>query len=107
MALKHETNRGLVKAIILIVIALLIISYFGINLRSLAGAPTTQSNFGYAKEVVLNVWNSFLKRPVLLAWNIFATYIWNPAINNLQHPQYTNNVAGSTTPMLPLSSPTP
>jgi hypothetical protein len=97
---KLPTNRGLVKAIILIVIALLIISYFGFNLRSLASAPTTQSNFGYVKEVLVNVWDSFLKRPVLIVWNIFITYIWNPAINNLQHPQAisTNTAASSTQP---------
>ncbi len=81
---KIPTNRGLIRTIILIVIALLILSYFGLNLRSIANSETGQDNFGYVKEVILNVWNKYLKRPAQYLWyDIFLKLIWNPAIDNL------------------------
>ncbi len=86
MKLRTPTNRGLVKMIIVIVIALLILSYFGFNLRNIANSPTTQDNFSYVWGLIVHVWNDYLKTPAVFIWNIFINYIWNPAINNLQHP---------------------
>ena len=79
-------NTGLIRTIILVVIALLILSYFGFNLRELADSDATQDNFGYVKTFVLNVWNNYLKRPALYLWNdIFLDLIWEPAIENLRN----------------------
>jgi len=79
------TNRGLVKIIILIVIALLILSYFGFNLRTLISSPTTQDNFGYVASSTTTVWDKYLKKPASYVWNdIFIDLIWEPAIDNLK-----------------------
>lgn len=79
------TNSGLVRTVIVIVIALLVLSYYGFNLRNLAESPTTQDNFGYVTTFVLHVWNDYLKRPATYLWNdVFLDLIWNPAIENLQ-----------------------
>ncbi|MDB5259240.1 MAG: hypothetical protein JWO73_448, partial [Candidatus Taylorbacteria bacterium] len=45
----------------------------------------TQSNFSYVKGFVLNVWHAYLEKPVMKVWSFFLTYIWGPAIGNLQH----------------------
>lgn len=71
--------------IILIVIALLILGYFGINLRSVVNSPTTQDNFSYVWNNVVDVWNNYLKVPATYLWGIFVNLIWSPAINNIQH----------------------
>jgi len=80
------TNKGLIKMIIVIVVALLILSYFGFNLRSLADSPTTQENFHYAINFIVDIWNNYLKTPVMYLWNdIFIKLIWTPALNVLQN----------------------
>ncbi len=86
MIKKIQSSRGIIRTIILVVIALLILSYFGFNLRSIANSDTSKSNFGYVKEVVLNIWNKYLKRPIQYLWyDIFLDLIWEPAIRSLNN----------------------
>ncbi len=100
---KIQTNRGLVRTIILIVIALLILSYFGFNIRAIVNSPVGQENFSYAQELMLKVWNGFLKTPVTYLWkNIFLDLIWNPAFENLTKIKDGQMLsAGTSTPSIP------
>lgn len=80
----QNQNRGFVKLIIMIVIALLVLSYFGLNLRNIVNSPTGQDNFGYVKTLTVNVWNNYLKKPANYLWNdIWIPLIWRPAVDNL------------------------
>ncbi len=82
---------GFIKIIVIIVVALLVLSYFGFNLRSLADSPTTQDNFSYAASTTVNVWSKYLAKPATYVWNeIFLNLIWNPALEQLKH---SNTVA--------------
>jgi hypothetical protein len=56
MQYRKQTNKGLVKTVIVIVIALLVISYYGLNLREIVNKPTTQDNFSYIKEQAIHSW---------------------------------------------------
>lgn len=47
----------MLKLIILIVIAILVLSFFGISLHSLITAPATQANFAYLWHLVLSGFN--------------------------------------------------
>ena len=79
-------NRGIVKLIILIVVALLVLSYFGISLRALVNNPVTQDNISYTASTTVTVWDAYLKKPATYLWNeIFLALIWGPAINNLKN----------------------
>jgi cell division protein FtsB len=79
-------NKGLIRTIVLVVIALLILSYFGFNLRNLVDSPNTQDNFNVAISFVIDVWNDYLKTPAMYLWNdIFLKLIWKPAIEILQN----------------------
>ncbi|MDE2038072.1 MAG: hypothetical protein KGI69_02505 [Patescibacteria group bacterium] len=96
-------ERGLVKLVVMIVIALLVLSYFGINLRRLVDSPTNQDNVAYIASSTAGVWNGYLKQPATFAWGIFVSYIWDPALqglidlkNHKQTPDF-----GSSTPALP------
>ncbi len=92
MLKKIPANKGLIKMILVIVIALLILSYFGFNLRELIDSPTTQENFHTAANFAIDIWNNYLKKPVMYVWNeIFRTLIWNPAIEALR-----GNMTGAT-----------
>lgn len=76
-------NQGFIRTVILIVIALLILSYFGFSIRDIVNSPAGRDNFSYAQEVMIKVWNGYLKKPVMYLWNVFVEYIWEPAIENL------------------------
>lgn len=58
----------MIRIIVYTVIALLVLSFFGISLQGIIEQPTTQANFQY-------VWNSIV---------FAATYLWNliqPLVN--------------------------
>ena len=78
-------NGGLIKMIIILVIALLILSYFGFNLQNIVNSPTTQSNFSYVWNQLVSLWDNYLQVPATYLWDLFVQYVWNPAINNLAH----------------------
>ena len=72
MIKSNTHNRGLVKMVILIVVALLVISYFGLNLRNIVNSPTFQDNWSYLKGIIIFVWNNYLSG--------IASFIWNSII---------------------------
>ncbi len=69
---KSAGNRGLIKTILVIVVALIVLGYFGFNLRDTMSSPTVQDNLSYAGQVATNLWNNYLKS--------IAEYIWNNVI---------------------------
>lgn len=71
--------------VIVIVIALIVLGYFGFDIRKAIEAPATQDNFNYVQRVVSNVWHGYLEKPSKYLWNdIFIKLIWDPAIENLK-----------------------
>ena len=66
---QRKGNRGLIQAVVVIVVALLILSYFGINLRNVADSPTTQENFSFVWNKAVHIWESYLKKPAIWIWN--------------------------------------
>ncbi len=81
---RNASRGGLLRTVIFIIIVLLILSYFGLNVRAIVNSPAGQENFTYVQEVMINLWDGYLKKPVLYLWNdIFLKLIWNPAIENL------------------------
>lgn len=94
-------DRGLIKIILIIIVALLVLSYFGINLRQLVNAPTTQDNVSYVASTTVTVWDSYLKVPATYLWGVFIDLIWTPAIDNLEamkngQPTNINDISSST-----------
>ena len=107
---KRNDNRGgLVRLVIYIVIVLLIISYFGLNIRAIVNSPAGQENFTYVQELMINVWNGYLKKPVLYLWNdIFLKLIWEPAIENLTKIKNGEpDTIRTNAPTIPQSAPIP
>ncbi len=84
MKFKND-NRGLIKWIILIVIAVIVLSYFGFDLRAIIESDRTQNNLGYLWGLGVTVWNEYLSRPVLYFWNnIFIDLLWNSFVENME-----------------------
>jgi len=82
-----NTNKqgGFIKTILLIIIFLAILSYFGFNLREFIDRPIVKENFGLVWNIIANLWNTYLAGPVNYLWNnIFINLIWEPFVNALQ-----------------------
>jgi len=78
-------DRGLIKMLILILIALIVLGYYGVSVRQAVQNPTTQDNISYIWNGMVTIWNNYLSAPATYLWNIFFNYIWTPAINNLEN----------------------
>ena len=82
---KINKERGFVHTVLILIIALLILSYYGFDLKKTVEAPTTQSNFGYVIGIVKDTWHSYLAEPANYLWNdIFLKLIWRPSIRDLE-----------------------
>ncbi len=100
--LQGNIQGGFIKTIIIIVIALLILSYFGFDLEKTVKDPATQKNFNYVQRVVLGIWQNVLKKPVMYVWNIFVNLIWNTTVDNLKKIKNGGNASfGVPNPQLP------
>ncbi len=78
---KKSQDRGFLKMIILVVIAILILSYFGFNIKDIAESETSKSNFSYVWGFLSYVWNTFLVTPASFVWNVIVVGIfWNKLV---------------------------
>ena len=77
-------NSGFIKIILIILIGILILSYFKIDLRSVAESPESQSNFSYVKGIVVTVWTNYLAKPASYLWNyVFIELLWKTFVSNM------------------------
>ncbi len=63
-------KRGFIKTIILIVIALLILGYFGYHIEDMIKNPAVQKNLHAFLNFILYLWNTFLIGPLTFIWGI-------------------------------------
>lgn len=77
-------QRGLIRTIVVVIIAILIVGYFGIDLKKVIESEQNKENFSYIRTVTTHVWNKYLAGPADYLWNdIFIDLIWESAIDNL------------------------
>lgn len=83
---KNTNNRGgLLRTVIIVVTVLIVLGYFGFNLRNIIASPTVRDNLVYAKELTVTGWNNYLKGPATYLWNqFFYPYIWTPFFETLE-----------------------
>jgi len=78
-------QSGFIKLILMIIIAIIILSYFGFNLRGIVESPETQGNLGYVWGLTVGVWDNYIGGPITYLWNdIFIDLMWNPFVDNLE-----------------------
>lgn len=74
----------MIKYIIIALILIIVLSFFGYDLQAIIESPMAQKNLMYAKDGVVYVWDNYLSRPVSYFWNnIFIGLLWNSFLNNL------------------------
>lgn len=79
-------NRGLVRTVLIVLVAILVLSYFGFDIRGIVESPLAQNNIGYVWGFVVNIWNNYLSQPVTYFWNnIFIGILWESFTGALSH----------------------
>ena len=84
-------NTGFIKLILLVIIVILVLSYFGINLKKVAQSDTGKENFSFVWEMaqkgwafILDVWNKYLATSANWLWHeVILKYIWSPLSQQL------------------------
>jgi hypothetical protein len=81
---KYKNKQGgLVKLIILVIIAIAILSYYGVDIKEFVNSPQVQKNFGYVWNFVKGVWADYLAEPASKVWSLWLGYVWEPLMNIL------------------------
>jgi hypothetical protein len=95
MILRIKTNRGgIIRSLIIFALVLVLLAYFGFNLRGIVASQTFQDNWSFIKEISINIWANYL--------SIAFHFIWD----NLLMPIFNKfNTAGGYT--LPYVTPIP
>ncbi len=76
-------ESGFIKMIILIIIAIAILSYYGVDIKDFFTSPQFQKNFGYVTEFIKDTWSNYLAKPTAKIWEIWINYVWTPFLNIL------------------------
>ena len=70
-------NRGIIKMVLVIVLALVVLGFFGYNLKDIVNSPDVKGNFSYVWELLAKLWNWILT-PLSWVWdNIAIKLVWN------------------------------
>jgi hypothetical protein len=70
-----QQNKGFVKLVILILVGILILSYFGIDLRGLVNSDATRENVSYVWSFIQGLWYDYVKTPVIFILNWILAFI--------------------------------
>ncbi|MEI6479898.1 MAG: hypothetical protein WCO12_00025 [bacterium] len=69
MTYKNKNNQGFIGIIVLIVVAIVILSYLGFDLRKIFTSDMVQKNFSYVFGFIKNIWSNYLSVPFTFIWN--------------------------------------
>lgn len=62
-------GKAFVGIIVLIVIAILLLSYLGFDIKKIFTAPAVKSNFAYVWGIIKTIWNDYLSVPFEFIWD--------------------------------------
>ncbi|MEK7134631.1 MAG: hypothetical protein AAB805_01760 [Patescibacteria group bacterium] len=79
-----NTNKGFIQIVVLIVIILVALGYFGLNVRDIISSPVVSDNLSYVWGGVVHVWQNYLTVPFTYLWGVFKNLLWGAFITNLE-----------------------
>ncbi len=88
--MKTNKQHGLIKLIILIVIAIAVLSWYGIDIKEFFMSEQMQKNLGYIWNFIKEIWTNYLAGPAHKLWTIWLEYFWGPFMNMLGRGDHTN-----------------
>ncbi|MEK7579068.1 MAG: hypothetical protein AAB460_00860 [Patescibacteria group bacterium] len=78
-----NARRGFLQIILIIVIALIAIGYFGLNIREILSSPNVQDNLAYAWELKVHVWQTYLAGPASWVYEHILKFLWQLFLDGL------------------------
>jgi hypothetical protein len=86
------TNKqgGLIKLIIIVVIAILVLSWFGVDIKEFITSESVQKNLSYVWTLITDTWTNYLATPAHKVWVIWVQYIWDPFMEMLKLKEHTD-----------------
>ena len=94
------TKQGLIRTILVIVVAVVVISVLGFDIRAAMEHPQTQANFSFLGQFIADIWNQYLAQYWEIVWRIAGPgfeAMWNSLENfewsdfNAQQSDFINN----------------
>ncbi len=76
---------SLIGVLILGFFALLVLSYFKVNVKDVVQSPTGQDNIHYVGDTTTSFWDRYLRQPASYLWNdVWLPIFWRPFIENMK-----------------------
>ncbi len=71
-----QTQRGFLQLVVIIVIVLIVVGYFGLNIREILSSPTVQDNLSYGWALAKNIWQNYLAGPATWVYEHILKFLW-------------------------------
>lgn len=81
---------GLIKLIIIIIIAILVLSWFGVDIKEFITSDQVQKNLSYVWGFITDTWTNYLAAPAQKLWAVWVQYIWDPFMEILKLKEHTD-----------------
>ena len=81
-----KKDKAFVGIIVLVIIAILLLSYLGFDLKKIFTSDVVKNNFSYVWNFLKDLWNGYLVKP----WN----FIWDSAFKPLLSIMWKAFLAG-------------
>lgn len=79
--LNNKNESGLIGLVIIIVIGVALLGYFGVDIRRVTESEGAKANVSYVATTTVKVWNNYLKEPSNLIWREFVVgLVWERGV---------------------------
>ncbi|MFC1751754.1 hypothetical protein ACFLY5_01255 [Patescibacteria group bacterium] len=72
----YRQNSGFIKSIIIVIAGVILLGIFGVDLKETISEGKVHDNLVYVWEIVRQVWNNYVERPINFVWGVFYNNIW-------------------------------
>lgn len=78
-------NRGFIRLILLIIVGLVLLGYFGVNVREVLASPVVRDNLLYAWNLAKEIWGNYLAGPAMWVWEHVLRFFWELFLEGLDN----------------------
>jgi hypothetical protein len=80
-----QKGMSILGILVLAVVIILVLSYFGISIKSVVESPTGQENINYVGGASKSLWTTYLAEPAAYLWNdVWIKIFWKGFISNME-----------------------
>ncbi len=77
-------QEGLIKLLVLIILAVIVLGFFGISLKAVFQKETVKENLTFVWDAIRYVWDKYLAEQAPYLWNIFYNLLWRSFVENAE-----------------------